>query len=117
MIRSQSFFTPRITERENARKQLGGNIRRERSTRTMSQGTLAARAGLNVRTIAKIEAGELNVRVQTLENIRQAIGCPMSALIDIAAQPATELRVAAAHVNFLQKLCGRRVTAPVRRCL
>ncbi len=56
-------------------KILGGNVRRERTDRRLSQGALAKRAGLSVNTIARIEAGELRVRETTLERLRQAIGC------------------------------------------
>jgi transcriptional regulator with XRE-family HTH domain len=41
----------------------------------MSQDELAARCGLHPRTIAKIEAGELGIRRETLDRIEHAIGC------------------------------------------
>ena len=50
---------------ETALKILGGNVRRERVARSISQHKLGLLTGLNVRTICKIEAGELNVRWET----------------------------------------------------
>ena len=105
-------------QREEILRKLGGNIRRERVMRLMSQDWLAAKAGLNVHTIAKIEAGELNVRSQTIERIRAAIGCPFSRLLGMTPEAGeNELRVAIAQLQFLKKLCAPDVTTPRRRCL
>ena len=57
------------------RKTFGANVRRERTARRISQDELAARCGLNPRTIAKIEAGEIGIRPETLDRIQRAIGC------------------------------------------
>ena len=43
----------------------GANIRRERNARNLTQEKLAELADLNIRTIQKIEAGELNVLITT----------------------------------------------------
>jgi transcriptional regulator with XRE-family HTH domain len=69
-------------EREKALKAFGGNVRRERTYHRMTQEKLAKLAQLNVRTIAKIEAGELNIRSETIDRIQQAIRCALSRLID-----------------------------------
>ena|ERR1700736_1037538 len=90
----QSVFTPTYVSRkpplsqlddrvdETALKIFGGNVRRERVARPISQEKLAALAGLNVRTIGKIEAGQLNVRWETIQRLRQAIGCPLRRLLE-----------------------------------
>jgi transcriptional regulator with XRE-family HTH domain len=70
------------SEREKALKTFGGNVRRERTSHRISQEKLAKLAQLNVRTIAKIEAGELNIRSETIERIQRAIGCALSRLVD-----------------------------------
>jgi len=49
--------------------------------RLISQEKLAALAALNVRTIARIEAGELNLRSETIERIQRAIGCSAKKLL------------------------------------
>jgi transcriptional regulator with XRE-family HTH domain len=56
-------------------KTFGASVRRERTARRISQSELAARCGLHTRTIAKIEAGELGIRPETLDRIQSAIGC------------------------------------------
>jgi transcriptional regulator with XRE-family HTH domain len=61
--------------RDALRKTFGANVRRERTARRISQEELAARCGLHPRTIAKIEAGELGIRPDTLDRIQRAIGC------------------------------------------
>jgi transcriptional regulator with XRE-family HTH domain len=48
----------------------------------MSQEKLAQLAGINPRTVAKIEAGELNVKEDTLARINRAIGCAVATLRD-----------------------------------
>ena len=67
---------------ETALKILGGNVRRERVARSISQQKLALLTGLNARTICKIEAGELNIRWETIQRLRQAIGCSLSRLVE-----------------------------------
>jgi len=61
--------------RETLRKTFGADVRRERTARRISQEELASRCGLNPRTIAKIEAGEIGIRPGTLDRIQRAIGC------------------------------------------
>ena len=61
--------------KETVLKRLGANVRRERTERQMSQTELAGRAGVHARTIAKIEAGELGIRPETIDRIQRAIGC------------------------------------------
>jgi transcriptional regulator with XRE-family HTH domain len=56
-------------------KTFGANVRRERTARRISQDELGARCGLHPRTIAKIEAGEIGIRSETLDRIQRAIGC------------------------------------------
>jgi transcriptional regulator with XRE-family HTH domain len=82
-----------IPEREKALKTFGGNVRRERTSHRISQEKLAKLAQLNVRTIVKIEAGELNIRSETIERIQRAIGCALSRLVDSnASQSQNGLR-------------------------
>jgi|GEM_PF-5049866 len=73
-----SHSTSRATEREKRLRHLGANIRRERVAQHLSQEKLATAAGLYVDTIARIEAGALNVRPETLARIEAALGCRFS---------------------------------------
>ncbi len=54
-------------------KTFGANVRRARSSRTLTQERLAELADLNVRTIQKIEAGETNILITTLARIARAL--------------------------------------------
>lgn len=62
---------------------LGGNVRPARVKHQLTQQKLADLADLNVRTISKIEAGQLNIRPHTLKRIQRAIGCSFSELLEI----------------------------------
>jgi transcriptional regulator with XRE-family HTH domain len=62
-------------------KLFGGNLRRERTARQFTQEKLAEMADLNVRTVRKIEAGETNILITTLDRLRRALGCSSDALM------------------------------------
>jgi transcriptional regulator with XRE-family HTH domain len=70
-----SLSTPHGLEQENRLRTLGGDIRRARVALRLSQEKLAEAAGLYAGTIARIEAGRLNVRRETLARIETALGC------------------------------------------
>jgi transcriptional regulator with XRE-family HTH domain len=60
---------------------LGANVRRERMARGITQEKLAELADLNIRTIQKIESGELNVLITTLIRIQRGLGCKWNRLV------------------------------------
>jgi transcriptional regulator with XRE-family HTH domain len=60
---------------------LGGNIRRERAARGISQQQLAERADLNIRNVQRIEAGEINVILATAVRIGRALECGLEKLL------------------------------------
>ncbi len=62
-------------------KVFGGNLRRERIARKLTQEKLAELADLNIRTLQKIEAGQTNILVTTAIRLRKAMGCPWDALL------------------------------------
>ena len=62
-------------------KSFGANLRRERSARGITQERLAEMADLNIRTLQKIEAGQLNILVTTLIRIQNALRCSWEKLI------------------------------------
>lgn len=61
--------------------QLGANIRRERVLAAMKQERLAELAELNLRTVQKIEAGNINILITTVIRIRRALRCPCTKLL------------------------------------
>jgi transcriptional regulator with XRE-family HTH domain len=61
----------------------GANIRRERNARNLTQEKLAELADLNIRTIQKIEAGELNVLITTAVRVQRALKCSWERLLPI----------------------------------
>ena len=65
-------------------KRFGANIRRERTARSLTQEKLAEFADLNIRTVQKIEAGELNVLITTAIRLQRALGCAWESLLPVA---------------------------------
>jgi transcriptional regulator with XRE-family HTH domain len=74
-LRNPPLSRPQSLAKDALRKKLGANVRRERTARRISQVELAARCGLHPHTIAKIEAGEMGIRPETLDRIERAVGC------------------------------------------
>jgi transcriptional regulator with XRE-family HTH domain len=62
-------------------KKFGANVRRERMGIGMTQEKLAERADLNIRTVQKIEAGNINILVTTLFRLQQALRCEWEKLL------------------------------------
>ena len=62
-------------------KQFGANVRRERTAISMTQEKLAELADLNIRTVQKIEAGDINVLITTVLRIHKALKCPWDKLL------------------------------------
>ena len=53
----------------------GANVRRERMSRGITQEALAEKVELNIRTVQKIEAGDVNILLTTVLRLRKALGC------------------------------------------
>jgi len=53
----------------------GANLRRERTARELTQEKLAELADLNIRTVQKIEGGEIVILITTACRIQKALGC------------------------------------------
>ena len=50
-------------------------MRRERTAKVITQEALAEMVDLNVRTIQKIEAGQINILLTTIVRIHKALRC------------------------------------------
>jgi transcriptional regulator with XRE-family HTH domain len=59
----------------------GGNVRRLRSAAGLTQAKLAELVDLELRTVQKFEAGQINVPMTTLYRIRRALACSWEALL------------------------------------
>ena len=62
-------------------KHFGINVRRERMGRGLTQEKLAELVDLNIRTVQKIEAGDVNILLTTVMRLRTALGCSWSELL------------------------------------
>jgi len=56
-------------------RELGSNVRCLRLALDLTQARLAERAGLNARTLRRIEAGEINLLITTVARLRAALNC------------------------------------------
>ena len=54
-------------------KTFGGNVRRIRNEKGLTQEKLAELADLNIRTIQKIEAGQTNILITTAARIQKTL--------------------------------------------
>jgi transcriptional regulator with XRE-family HTH domain len=63
-------------------KAFGSNLRRERMAKKITQEKLAELVDLNIRTIQKIEAGDLNLLLTTVKRLRKALGCKWDDLLE-----------------------------------
>ena len=70
------------SELQSELKRFGDNLRRERVKRSLTQEQTAERAEIALRTLQKIEAGQINILVTTARRLRDAIGCPWKMLMD-----------------------------------
>lgn len=70
-------------EQKNLLADLGAKVRRERTARGITQEKLAELADLNIRTIQKIESGELNVLITTAIRIQRGLGCAWDRLLPL----------------------------------
>jgi len=73
---------PLDLEQARKLKRFGDNIRRERLRREITQEALAEMVDLNIRTIQKIEAGDVNILLTTVLRLQKALKCPWENLLD-----------------------------------
>lgn len=66
---------PLNSRQANQLRSIGGSVRRERIRRNITQEKLAELVDLNIRTVQKIEAGDVNILVTTLLRLQKALGC------------------------------------------
>ncbi len=57
------------------------NLRRERMRKKITQEKLAELVDLNIRTVQKIEAGNVNILLTTVLRLRKALGCSWDVLL------------------------------------
>lgn len=69
-------------EKSSVTKQIGIKIREFRKAKRMTQEQLAERVATNPSYIGKLERGEQNVKIQTLEKIAEALEVSTFALFD-----------------------------------
>lgn len=56
-------------------KEFGGNLRRARVARKVTQEVLSEKADLNIRTLQKIEAGQTNILITTAIRLKESLDC------------------------------------------
>lgn len=77
--------TVRPEQKSEPTTPLGRNLRARREARELSQAVLAVTAGLSPATVARIEAGTINPRLDTLAALAGVLGCSVADLVEVAA--------------------------------
>jgi len=67
-------------------KEFGGNVRRARVFRKITQEELAEKTDLHIRSLQKIEAGQINILLTTLVRLKQGLDCPWHELFPAPRQ-------------------------------
>ncbi|MEM0967559.1 MAG: helix-turn-helix transcriptional regulator [Verrucomicrobiota bacterium] len=62
-------------------KEFGEKVRRERLKRSLTQEKVAERAGIALRTLQKIESGQINILITTARRLREALGAKWNDLL------------------------------------
>ncbi len=65
-------------------------MRRARVAQGMTQEHLAELADLNIRTLQKIEAGQINILVTTVLRLQRALRCRWGELLPVEEPPSPE---------------------------
>jgi transcriptional regulator with XRE-family HTH domain len=68
---------------------VGDRIRQLRASKKLLQRDLARDAGVPVRTIGRIERGEVDVRLSTLTKIARALGMSLALLVEESPRPSS----------------------------
>ena len=72
---------PLSSEQAKFLARVGAAIKAERERVKLTQQRLAELADLDVRTVQKIEAGELNVLITTIQRLKSALDCSWERLL------------------------------------
>ena len=72
---------PLAREEKKLLADFGVSLRRERVARGITQEKLAELADLNIRTVQKIESGDLNVLITTAARLQRGLGCKWDRLL------------------------------------
>ena len=72
---------PVSESQQSLRRRLALAVRRERAKRGWTQEATSERAGLNPRHLQKLEAGELNVTIETLGRLCEAFEIDLTDLL------------------------------------
>lgn len=66
----------------SAREIFGGNLRRARRLKDVSQEQLAFNAGLSRNYVSEVERGNRNVSIDNMDLLAAALGVPLRDLVD-----------------------------------
>ena len=68
-------------DKKHLMKLFGDNLRRARMKRSITQEVLSGKADLNIRSLQRMEAGEMNILITTFVRLKQVLGCSWDELI------------------------------------
>ena len=95
---------------DNVTVQVAQAIKHRREQLGLTLRALAARSGVSSSMISEVERGTKSPTIATLSALAQALGLPISALVDSPAKPAGRIHVvrSAERVEFIDPKSGAR---------
>jgi transcriptional regulator with XRE-family HTH domain len=98
------------TKADNISTRVAKAIKRRRQQMGLTLRELASQSGVSASMISDIERDAKSPTISTLDALSQAVGLPMSALVDSAASLASRIHVvrAAERPNFIDTRSGAK---------
>lgn len=98
------------TKADNISTRVARAIKQRREQLQLTLRDLASRSGVSASTISDIERGAKSPTISTLDGLAQALGLPMSALVDGGARSAARINVvrAAERPKFVDTKSGAK---------
>lgn len=75
------WWVPLSESEQTTLHKLGASVRRLRASKGMTQENLAEACELHLRSLQKIEAGDKNVLITTVQRIQRALACSWDELM------------------------------------
>ena len=95
----------------NLQKTVGNNIKDQRALKGISQGELAKTSGIGQARLSRVENGQIDVGLQTIEKIAKGLGLPPAELLIESSNPETSINEKLLQVRSLNEYDQKLIEA------